>query len=78
MSLSVDDFNAFHQAVHHSDPFKWQSLLLRKIVSDHTWPRVSTCPPGQARQPALTLPCLRWHLTLPHLLRSAGVLAGSQ
>ena len=49
MSLSVDDFNAFHQAVHHSDPFKWQSLLLRKIVSDHTWPRVLDLPTGTGK-----------------------------
>lgn len=50
MNLSVDDFESFHQAVHDGRlPFDWQSRLLRKIVSERTWPRVLDLPTGSGK-----------------------------
>lgn len=49
MSLSVDDFEAFHRAVHDRDPFDWQNRLLRKIVEERTWPRVLDLPTGTGK-----------------------------
>jgi len=50
MSLSVDDFEAFHQAVHENrSPFDWQGRLLRQIVSDRIWPRVLDLPTGSGK-----------------------------
>lgn len=48
MSLSVDDFDAFHVAVHGKDknPFEWQKRLLRQIVAERNWPRVLDLPTG--------------------------------
>src|SRR5262245_36924109 len=49
MGLSVDDFEAFHRAVHDRSPFEWQSRLLRKIVYERTWPRVLDLPTGAGK-----------------------------
>jgi len=50
MSLSVDDFQAFHQAVHAGHtPFEWQDRLLRQIVRDQAWPRVLDLPTGSGK-----------------------------
>ncbi|HEY6304781.1 MAG TPA: type I-U CRISPR-associated helicase/endonuclease Cas3 [Terriglobales bacterium] len=50
MSLSVDDFEAFHQAVHSGrKPFDWQDRLLRQIVSERAWPRVLDLPTGSGK-----------------------------
>ncbi len=50
MSLSVGDFEAFHQAVHNGrKPFDWQNRLLRQIVSDRAWPRVLDLPTGSGK-----------------------------
>ncbi len=48
MSLSVDDFDAFHVAVHGAEKhaFGWQTRLLEKIVKDQAWPRVLDLPTG--------------------------------
>lgn len=53
MNLSVDDFDAFHVAVHGKDAFgndkrafKWQTRLLGQIVADQKWPRVLDLPTG--------------------------------
>lgn len=48
MSLSVDDFDAFHVAVHGAEKhaFGWQTRLLEKIVIDQGWPRVLDLPTG--------------------------------
>lgn len=48
MSLSLDDFDAFHVAVHgvEKHAFGWQTRLLRQIVSDRAWPRVLDLPTG--------------------------------
>ena len=48
MNLSVDDFDAFHIAVHGKDKkaFDWQTRLLRQIVADRKWPRVLDLPTG--------------------------------
>lgn len=49
MNLSVDDFVAFHRAVHDRAPFDWQTRLLRRIVSERTWPRVLDLPTGSGK-----------------------------
>jgi CRISPR-associated endonuclease/helicase Cas3 len=50
MSLSVDDFEAFHQAVHNGrKPFDWQNRLVRQIVSDQAWPRVLDLPTSSGK-----------------------------
>lgn len=49
MSLSVDDFDTFHSAVHGKPPFAWQSRLLRKVVADRAWPRVLDLPTGAGK-----------------------------
>lgn len=50
MSLSVDDFQAFHQAVHNGrKPFEWQDRLLRQIVRDQAWPDVLDLPTGSGK-----------------------------
>jgi CRISPR-associated endonuclease/helicase Cas3 len=50
MSLSVDDFEAFHQAVHNGrKPFDWQNRLLRLIVSERGWRRVLDLPTGSGK-----------------------------
>ncbi len=49
MNLSVDDFGAFHRAVHDRAPFDWQSRLLRQIVDERTWPRVLDLPTGSGK-----------------------------
>lgn len=51
MNLSVDDFDAFHRAVHGEDKgaFNWQTRLLQQIVKDRTWPRVLDLPTGSGK-----------------------------
>lgn len=49
MSLSVENFKAFHQAVHGRAPFDWQSRLLREIVEKRQWPRVLDLPTGSGK-----------------------------
>jgi CRISPR-associated endonuclease/helicase Cas3 len=56
MSLSVDDFDAFHVAVHGKDKdgkgrraFDWQNRLLREIVERRKWPRVLDLPTGSGK-----------------------------
>lgn len=48
MNLSVDDFDAFHAAVHGNGrrAFNWQTRLLRQIVAERRWPRVLDLPTG--------------------------------
>jgi CRISPR-associated endonuclease/helicase Cas3 len=48
MNLSIDDFDAFHRAVHGQDKcaFEWQIRLLRQIVNERAWPRVLDLPTG--------------------------------
>lgn len=50
MSLSIDDFDAFHHAVHNGHaPFDWQRRLLRQIVTERKWPRVLDLPTGSGK-----------------------------
>ncbi len=49
MNLSVDDFEAFHRAVHDRAPFDWQNRLLRQIVNERAWPRVLDLPTGSGK-----------------------------
>lgn len=48
MSLSIDDFDAFHIAVHGTQrhAFGWQTRLLEKVVKEQAWPRVLDLPTG--------------------------------
>jgi CRISPR-associated endonuclease/helicase Cas3 len=48
LSLSVKDFDVFHEAVHGEGKkaFDWQNRLLRQVVSDREWPRVLDLPTG--------------------------------
>jgi len=48
MNLSVDDFDAFHAAVHGDGrrAFDWQTRLLRQVVAERKWPRVLDLPTG--------------------------------
>lgn len=48
MSLSVDDFDAFHVAVHGAEKhaFGWQTRLLQQIVNERAWPRILDLPTG--------------------------------
>ena len=49
--LSVDEFDAFHVAVHGADKhaFGWQTRLLRQIVANREWPRVLDLPTGAGK-----------------------------
>ena len=51
MMLSVDEFDAFHVAVHGADKhaFDWQTRLLRQIVANREWPRVLDLPTGAGK-----------------------------
>jgi CRISPR-associated endonuclease/helicase Cas3 len=49
MSLSTDDFEDFHRAVHGYSPFPWQSRLLRKVVAEQRWPRILDLPTGSGK-----------------------------
>lgn len=49
MSLSIEDFGAFHQSVHGYPPFEWQSRLLAKVVNEGRWPRVLDLPTGAGK-----------------------------
>lgn len=49
MSLSVGDFETFHQSVHDRAPFEWQSRLLREVVARKQWPRVLDLPTGTGK-----------------------------
>ncbi len=49
MTLSVEDFDAFHVGVHGKPPFAWQTRLLRQIVDEHAWPRVLDLPTGAGK-----------------------------
>lgn len=49
MTLSVNDFEIFHQAVHGRAPFNWQSRLLRHVMAEQRWPRVLDIPTGAGK-----------------------------
>ncbi len=49
MKLSVEDFEAFHVAVHGYSPFGWQSRLVRHVVDQRAWPRVLDLPTGSGK-----------------------------
>lgn len=55
MSLSVDDFDAFHQAVHGRPPFDWQSRLLRQITERRAWPSALDLPTGSGKTTCLDI-----------------------
>jgi CRISPR-associated endonuclease/helicase Cas3 len=49
MTLEISDFESFHQVVHGSAPFTWQSRLLRQIMEERAWPRVLDLPTGTGK-----------------------------
>jgi len=49
MNLSLDDFDAFHLAVHGTHAFPWQVRLLRQVVDNRAWPRVLDLPTGTGK-----------------------------
>ncbi len=55
MSLSTDDFEPFHTAVHGQPPFAWQSRLLRQLVAERRWPRTLDLPTGSGKTTCLDI-----------------------
>jgi CRISPR-associated endonuclease/helicase Cas3 len=55
VSLSLDDFDVFHQAVHGYPPFDWQSRLLRQITKRRAWPSVLDLPTGSGKTTCLDI-----------------------
>ena len=49
MTLSVEDFEHFHFAVHGYAPFAWQTRLLRSVIRERKWPRVLDLPTGSGK-----------------------------
>lgn len=49
MTLSIDDFAAFHESVHGWRPFDWQNRLLAQVVEERAWPRVLDLPTGAGK-----------------------------
>jgi len=49
MTLALDDFDAFHRAVHGFHPFDWQSRLLRYVLAKQKWPRTLDLPTGSGK-----------------------------
>lgn len=56
-SLSVDDFAAFHAALHGAErtPFPWQERLIRQVASDGVWPMLLDLPTGSGKTTALDI-----------------------
>ncbi|RIL06271.1 MAG: CRISPR-associated endonuclease Cas3'' [Proteobacteria bacterium] len=46
MPLRVEDFDAFHLAVHGTPPFPWQKRLIEQVDARRAWPRVLDLPTG--------------------------------
>lgn len=65
MSLSVDDFETFHQAVHGYAPFDWQSRLLREVVANQRWPRVLDLPTGSGKTTCIDIALFALALDAP-------------
>lgn len=55
--LSVNDFDAFHRAVHgHDKPaFDWQCRLLEQVHRNQAWPRVLDLPTGAGKTTCLDI-----------------------
>lgn len=50
VSLSVDDFDAFFQAVNGANsPFQWQKRLLAYVVTNGRWPEYVPAPTGSGK-----------------------------
>lgn len=49
MNLQLEDFEAFHEAVHHQKPFSWQSRLVRELAASRRWPRTLDIPTGTGK-----------------------------
>ncbi len=49
MSLSADNFDTFHFAIHGYSPFDWQTRLLHEIMKEGKWPDVLDLPTGAGK-----------------------------
>jgi CRISPR-associated endonuclease/helicase Cas3 len=78
LNLSVDDFDAFHRAVHDQVPFDWQNRLLRQIVEERAWPRVLDLPTGSGKTTCIDIALFALALDAAASPRSAGALAESR
>ena len=57
MTITADDFVAFHTAVHGESqrPFEWQHRLLGQVAREHAWPRVLDLPTGAGKTTCLDI-----------------------
>jgi CRISPR-associated endonuclease/helicase Cas3 len=66
VTLSVNDFEAFHCAVHGREPFGWQSRLLREIVEKRRWPRTLDLPTGSGKTTCIDIALFALALDAAH------------
>lgn len=60
--LSPDDFAAFFEEVHDSEPFPWQQRLLRRVADEGRWPATMALPTGSGKTSAIDIAV--FHLAL--------------
>ena len=53
MTLTVEDFAAYFEAVHGDPPFPWQQRLVEQLARDNQWPGVLDLPTGVGKTAAL-------------------------
>ena len=53
MTLAVEDFAAYFEAVHCDPPFPWQQRLVEQLARDNQWPDVLDLPTGTGKTAAL-------------------------
>ena len=53
MTLTVEDFAAYFEAVHDDLPFPWQQRLVEQLACDNQWPEVLDLPTGAGKTAAL-------------------------
>ena len=53
MTLAVEDFAAYFEAVHDDPPFPWQQRLVEQLAREDQWPDVLDLPTGAGKTAAL-------------------------
>lgn len=53
--LSEQDFPRFFRAIYGSEPFAWQTRLVRSILTEGRWPEVLALPTGSGKTSALDI-----------------------
>ena len=53
MTLTVEDFAAYFEAVHGDPPFPWQQRLVEQLACENQWPNVLDLPTGAGKTAAL-------------------------